>query len=97
MTQHDECDLNVMLEARTQLCKKHKVKISPLAFIAKITSHLLADFPLLNSSLDKSLEKIILKDYVNLGIAVDTPEGTYCAKYKECSIKIHCRNISRDK
>ncbi len=48
VTQHDECDLKILLEARTQLCKKHKVKISPLAFIAKITSQLLADFPLLN-------------------------------------------------
>ena len=87
VTQHDECDLNVMLEARTQLCKKYKVKISPLAFIAKITSHLLADFPLLNSSLDKSLEKIILKDYVNLGIAVDTPEGLIVPNIKSAQLK----------
>jgi pyruvate dehydrogenase E2 component (dihydrolipoamide acetyltransferase) len=87
VTQHDECDLNVMLEARTQLCKKYKVKISPLAFIAKITSHLLADFPLLNSSLDKSLEKIILKDYVNLGIAVDTPEGLIVPNIKNAQSK----------
>ena len=87
VTQHDECDLNVMLEARTQLCKKHKVKVSPLAFIAKITSHLLADFPLLNSSLDKSLEKIILKDYVNLGIAVDTPEGLIVPNIKNAQLK----------
>src|SRR6056300_1510740 len=87
VTQHDECDLNIMLEARTQLCKKHKVKISPLAFIAKITSHLLTDFPLLNSSLDKSLEKIILKDYVNLGIAVDTPEGLIVPNIKNAQLK----------
>src|SRR5210317_1160115 len=87
VTQHDECDLNIMLEARTQLCKKHKVKISPLAFIAKITSHLLADFPLLNSSLDKNLEKIILKDYVNLGIAVDTPEGLIVPNIKNAQLK----------
>ncbi|MDB2356838.1 2-oxo acid dehydrogenase subunit E2 [Gammaproteobacteria bacterium] len=87
VTQHDECDLNVMLEARTQLCKKHKVKISPLAFIAKITSHLLSDFPLLNSSLDKSLEKIILKDYVNLGIAVDTSEGLIVPNIKNAQLK----------
>ena len=87
VTQHDECDLNVMLEARTQLCKKYKVKISPLAFIAKITSHLLADFPMLNSSLDKGLEKIIFKDYVNLGIAVDTPEGLIVPNIKNAQLK----------
>ncbi len=87
VTQHDECDLNIMLEARTKLCKKHKVKISPLAFIAKITSQLLADFPLLNCSLDQSLEKIILKDYVNLGIAVDTPEGLIVPNVKNAQLK----------
>ena len=85
--QHDECDLNILLEARNKLCKKHKVKISPLAFIAKITSQLLVDFPLMNCSLDQSLEKIILKDYVNLGIAVDTPEGLIVPNIKNAQLK----------
>jgi len=87
VTQHDECDLNIMLEARAKLCKKYKVKISPLAFIAKITSQLLADFPLLNCSLDTSLEKIILKDYVNLGIAIDTSEGLIVPNVKNAQLK----------
>ena len=87
VTQHDECDLNILLEARNKLCKKHKVKISPLAFIAKITSQLLVDFPLMNCSLDQSLEKIILKDYVNLGIAVDTPEGLIVPNIKNAQLK----------
>ena len=87
VTQHDECDLNILLEAKTRLCKKHKVKVSPLAFIAKITSQLLVDFPLMNCSLDQSLEKIILKDYVNLGIAVDTPEGLIVPNIKNAQLK----------
>ena len=87
VTQHDECDLNILLEARAELCKKHKVKLSPLAFIAKITSQLLADFPLLNCSLDQSLEKIILKDYVNLGIAIDPPEGLIVPNIKNAQLK----------
>ena len=87
VTQHDECDLNILLEARTKLCKKHKVKVSPLAFIAKITSQLLVDFPLMNCSLDQGLEKIILKDYVNLGIAVDTPEGLIVPNIKNAQLK----------
>ena len=87
VTQHDECDLNILMKARTELCKKHNVKVSPLAFIAKITSQLLADFPLLNCSLDQSLEKIILKDYVNLGIAIDTPEGLIVPNIKNAQLK----------
>ena len=42
---------------------------------------------MLNSSLDKSLEKIILKDYVNLGIAVDTPEGLIVPNIKNAQLK----------
>ena len=87
VTQHDECDLTILLETRTQLCKKHKVKISPLAFIAKITTEILYEFPLLNSSLDSNLENIILKDYVNLGIAIDTPEGLIVPNIKNVQLK----------
>ena len=87
VTQHDECDLTILLETRAQLCKKYKVKISPLAFIAKITTEILYEFPLLNSSLDSNLENIILKDYVNLGIAVDTPEGLIVPNIKNAQLK----------
>ena len=87
VTQHDECDLTTLLEARAQLCKKHKTKISPLAFIAKIVSEILYEFPLLNCSLDHNLEKIIFKDYVNLGIAVDTPEGLIVPNIKNTQLK----------
>ena len=87
VTQHDEFDLTILLETRTQLCKKHKVKISPLAFIAKITTEILYEFPLLNSSLDSNLENIILKDYVNLGIAIDTPEGLIVPNVKNAQLK----------
>ena len=87
VTQHDECDLTILLETRAQLCKKHKVKISPLAFIAKITTEILYEFPLLNSSLDSNLENIILKDYVNLGIAIDTPEGLIVPNIKNVQLK----------
>jgi len=87
VTQHDECDLTILLDTRAQLCKKHKVKISPLAFIAKITTAILYEFPLLNSSLDSNLENIILKDYVNLGIAIDTPEGLIVPNVKNAQLK----------
>ena len=87
VTQHDECDLTILLDTRAQLCKKNKVKISPLAFIAKITTEILSEFPLLNSSLDSNLENIILKDYVNLGIAIDTPEGLIVPNVKNAQLK----------
>jgi len=87
VTQHDECDLSALLKLRVQLNNKYKLKISPLAFIAKVTADVLEEFPMLNSSLDKDLEKIIVKNYVNLGIAVDTPEGLIVPNIKNVQEK----------
>jgi pyruvate dehydrogenase E2 component (dihydrolipoamide acetyltransferase) len=80
-------DLSVLMELRAKLNKKHKTKISPLAFISKITATLLYEFPLLNSSLDHNLDNIIVKKYVNLGIAVDTPEGLIVPNIKNIENK----------
>ena len=87
VTQHDECDLSALLELRVKLNKKHELKISPLAFIAKVTADVLEEFPMLNSSLDQDLEKIVIKKYVNLGIAVDTPEGLIVPNIKNVQEK----------
>ena len=87
VTQHDECDLSALLELRAKLNKKYELKISPLAFIAKVTADVLAEFPMLNSSLDPELEKIVIKKYVNLGIAVDTPEGLIVPNIKNVQEK----------
>jgi pyruvate dehydrogenase E2 component (dihydrolipoamide acetyltransferase) len=87
VTQHDECDLSELLGLRSQLNTKHELKISPLAFIAKVTAEVLTEFPMLNSSLDQGLEKIVIKDYVNMGIAVDTPEGLIVPNIKNVQEK----------
>ena len=87
VTQHDECDLSALLELRTQLNTQHELKISPLAFIAKVTAEVLTEFPMLNSSLDQDLEKIVIKNYVNMGIAVDTPEGLIVPNIKNVQEK----------
>ncbi len=85
------------MELRERLNKKHKLKISPLAFIAKIVVNLLAEFPLLNCSLNQDMESITLKEYINLGIAVDTPNGLivpYLKNAQEKSIKEISEEIS---
>jgi len=87
VTQHDECDLSELLSLRSQLNAKHELKISPLAFIAKVTAEVLIDFSMLNSSLDQDLETIVIKNYVNMGIAVDTPEGLIVPNIKNVQEK----------
>ncbi|MDB9830060.1 2-oxo acid dehydrogenase subunit E2 [Gammaproteobacteria bacterium] len=87
VTQHDECDLSELLDLRSRLNAQHELKISPLAFIAKVTAEVLEEFPMLNSSLDQGLEKIVIKNYVNMGIAVDTPEGLIVPNIKNVQEK----------
>jgi len=87
VTQHDECDLSELLDLRSKLNLKYELKISPLAFIAKVTAEVLKEFPMLNSSLDQDLETIVIKNYVNMGIAVDTPEGLIVPNIKNVQEK----------
>ncbi len=51
------------------------VKITPLVFIMKAVAKALEAFPTFNSSLSEDGESLILKKFVNVGIAVDTPNG----------------------
>ncbi len=83
VTQHDEADITNLLHLRSRLQKKRYVKISPLAFFVKAISNTLLNFPLLNSSLNGDLDGIVIKDYINIGIAVDTSYGLIVPSIKD--------------
>ena len=85
VTQHDEADISDLLELRLKLNKKHKVKISPLAYIVKSTVESLKHFPEMNSSLSNDKESIIFKDYFNIGIAIDTDDGLIVPNIKNAN------------
>ena len=87
VTQHDEADISDLLELRLKLNKKHKVKISPLAYIVKSTVESLKHFPEMNSSLSNDKELIIYKDYFNIGIAIDTDDGLIVPNIKNANEK----------
>ena len=87
VTQHDETDISDLLELRSKLNKKHKVKISPLAYIVKSTVESLKHFPEMNSSLSNDKESIIFKDYFNIGIAIDTDDGLIVPNIKNANEK----------
>ena len=93
VTQHDETSIDELLTVRKSLMKKHNVKVSPLAFFAKGICKLLEEFPLFNASIDMNTMKIIKKDYINLGIAVDTPQGLIVPNIKSAN-KMSIREIS---
>ncbi len=76
VTQHEDADITELEAFRKQLGAEHKeLKISPLVFQIKAVVAALQAFPQFNASLDGSGEKLILKKYFHIGIAVDTPDG----------------------
>jgi len=80
VTQFDEADITGLEEFRKEqnaLADKKKmgVKYTPLVFIMKAVAKALEEFPTFNSSLSEDGASLILKKYVHLGIAVDTPNG----------------------
>lgn len=80
VTQFDEADItNVEAFRKEQnvVCEKQKLgfKITPLVFIMKAAADALRAFPTFNASLSEDGESLILKKYVHIGVAVDTPNG----------------------
>ena len=78
VTQFDEADITDMEAFRKEIgaeYAKQNVKITPLAFLLKAAAAALLKFPEFNASLDASGENLILKKYVHIGVAVDTPDG----------------------
>lgn len=80
VTQFDEADItNVEAFRKEQnlVCEKQKLgfKITPLVFILKAAADALRTFPVFNSSLSEDGESLILKKYIHIGVAVDTPNG----------------------
>ena len=78
ITQYDEADITDLEAFRISLkseSEKRGIKLSFLPFVMKALSASLKAHPTFNASLDPSLETLILKHYVHIGVAVDTPDG----------------------
>jgi len=113
VTQHDEVDITEMEQFRNSLRDIHTgkiVKTTPLSFIVRALVKALIDFPIFNSSLDIANEKMILKKYFHIGIAVDTPHGLMVPKIRDADkkdinsinsdlkrVSEACRNLKIDK
>jgi pyruvate dehydrogenase E2 component (dihydrolipoamide acetyltransferase) len=80
VTQFDEADITELeafrkQENELQAKQKNGIKITPLVFIMKAAAKALRAYPVFNSSLADDGESLIMKQYVHIGIAVDTPNG----------------------
>ena len=78
VTQFEEADISEMEAFRKELgaeYAKQNIKITPLAFMLKAAAITLKHFPDFNASLDAAGENLVLKKYIHIGVAVDTPDG----------------------
>ncbi|MTC16210.1 pyruvate dehydrogenase complex dihydrolipoyllysine-residue acetyltransferase [Providencia alcalifaciens] len=67
--------------------KKLDVKITPLVFVMKAVARALEEMPRFNSSISEDAQRLFLKKYINIGIAVDTPNGLVVPVFKDVNKK----------
>jgi pyruvate dehydrogenase E2 component (dihydrolipoamide acetyltransferase) len=90
VTQFDEADITELEQLRASLKDKAEaagVKLTPLAFIVRACVKALAQFPRFNSSLDPQGASLIVRQYVNIGFAADTPQGLIVPVVKDANRK----------
>ena len=78
VTSHDEADVTELEAFRRSIREEaaaRGVRITLLAFITKAVAATLAEYPAFNASLGPGGDTLIVKKYVHVGIAVDTPNG----------------------
>ncbi len=74
VTQFDKVDITELEKLRKSISGTNK-KISVTPFIIKVVAAALKKFPQFNASIDMATQEIIFKDYINIGVAVDTDRG----------------------
>ena len=92
VTQFDEADITDIESFRKDqnafhAKKKTGLKITPLVFVMKAVAKALEKYPTFNSSLSADGESLILKKYINIGIAVETPGGLVVPVIKDVNKK----------
>lgn len=88
VTQFEDADITDLEAFRKQLGKENPdVKITPLVFLIKAVVGALKAFPHFNASLDPSGERLVMKKYFHVGIAVDTPDGLMVPVIRDCDQK----------
>ena len=85
----DITDLEAFRKQQNVEAEKRKldVKITPVVFIMKAVAAALEQLPRFNSSLSEDGQKLTLKKYINIGVAVDTPNGLVVPVFKDVNKK----------
>ncbi len=78
VTHHDEADITdteVFRKSLAEQAKAREVRVTMVSFLLKVCAVALREFPTFNASLDPNGEQLIVKKYIHIGVAVDTPDG----------------------
>ena len=87
LTNFDDADvteLEHLRKASAQEYAKSNVKLTALGFVIKAVSLSLRQHPTVNASVDMEKGELVYKDYVNIGLAVDTPRGLVVPVLRNC-------------
>jgi len=92
VTHFDKADITELEAFRKQQnaeAEKRKldVKYTPVAFLMKAAAAALEQMPRFNSSLSEDAQRLTLKKYINIGVAVDTPNGLVVPVFKDVNKK----------
>lgn len=87
MDDADVTELWTLRERERKAAKDMGIHLTFLPFFMKAVQHALASHPRLNASVDEQTEEIIVKKYVNIGVAVDTPDGLMVSVVKNVNKK----------
>ncbi|MDW0617830.1 pyruvate dehydrogenase complex dihydrolipoyllysine-residue acetyltransferase [Mannheimia haemolytica] len=92
VTHFDRTDITELENFRKEQNKeaekrKLDVKITPVVFIMKAVASALEAFPRFNSSISEDAQRLTLKKYINIGVAVDTPNGLVVPVFKNVNKK----------
>ncbi|MCG8636611.1 MAG: 2-oxo acid dehydrogenase subunit E2 [Desulfobacterales bacterium] len=71
----DEIDVTEIEGSREAYNKRHKGKLTLLAFVVKAVAAKLKDYPMFNASVDLAANEILYKRFYHIGFAADTPRG----------------------
>ena len=90
VTQFDKADITELEKIRKSLKalnRNKNIKVSHLPFFMKTIVKILQNMPEFNSSLSNDGKELILKTYINIGVAVDTPNGLVVPVIKDVDKK----------
>ena len=87
LTNFDDADVTELERLRKESATeyaKSNLKLTALAFVIKAVSLSLRQHPAINATIDPDKGEIVYKDYVNIGLAVDTPRGLVVPVLRDC-------------